>query len=92
LLDEPTRSLEPAAASHLWRLIRELASNGITILLATHNFSEAVAVADRIAILQKGELLAVRRAGGLSVEQLRDFYLEITGERDPFEWPEGVPA
>ena len=57
-----------------------------------HNFSEAVAVADRIAILQKGELLAVRRAGGLSVEQLRDFYLEITGERDPFEWPEGVPA
>jgi ABC-2 type transport system ATP-binding protein len=92
LLDEPTRSLDPAAANHLWRLIRELASNGIAILLATHNFSEAVAVADRIAILQKGELLAVQRAHGFSVEQLRDFYLEITGERDPFQWPEGVPA
>jgi ABC-2 type transport system ATP-binding protein len=92
LLDEPTRSLDPAAASHLWRLIRELAGNGITILLATHNFSEAVAVADRIAILQKGDLLAVERARGFSVEHLRDFYLEITGEQDPIEWPEGVPA
>jgi ABC-2 type transport system ATP-binding protein len=92
LLDEPTRSLDPAAASHLWRLIRELAHDGIAILLATHNFSEAVAVADRIAILQKGELLAVEPALGFSVERLRDFYLDITGERDPAEWPERVPA
>ena len=81
LLDEPTRSIDPAAASHLWRLIRELAHDGITILLATHNFSEAVAVADRIAILQKGDLLAVERARGFSVERLRDFYLDITGEQ-----------
>jgi ABC-2 type transport system ATP-binding protein len=92
LLDEPTRSLDPAAASHLWRLIRQLAGNGITILLATHNFSEAVAVAGRIAILQKGDLLAVERARGFSVERLRDYYLELTGEQDPIEWPEGVPA
>jgi ABC-2 type transport system ATP-binding protein len=92
LLDEPTRSLDPAAASHLWRMIRALAGNGITILLATHNFPEAVAVADRIAILQKGELLAVERTRNFTVERLRDFYLEITGERDSFEWPEGVPA
>lgn len=92
LLDEATRSLDPAAASHLWRLIRELAGNGITILLATHNFSEAVAVADRIAILQKGDLLAVERARGFSVERLRDFYLDITGGQEPMEWPEGVPA
>jgi ABC-2 type transport system ATP-binding protein len=92
LLDEPTRSLDPAAASHLWRLIRELADSGITILLATHNFSEAVAVADRVAILQQGELLAAQRVRGFSVEQLRDFYLELTGEREPFAWPEGVPA
>jgi ABC-2 type transport system ATP-binding protein len=92
LLDEPTRSLDPASAGDLWRLIRELAGNGITILLATHNFSEALAIADRIAILQKGDLLAVERARGFSVEQLRSFYLEITGERDSIEWPEGVPA
>jgi ABC-2 type transport system ATP-binding protein len=92
LLDEPTRSLDPAAASHLWRVIRELADSGITILLATHNFSEAVAVADRVAILQQGELLAAQRVRGFGVEQLRDFYLGLTGEREPFAWPEGVPA
>lgn len=92
LLDEPTRSLDPAAASHLWRLIRELAHDGIAILMATHNFAEAVAVADRIAILQQGELLAMQRARGFSVERLRDFYLEATGERESLEWPEGVPA
>jgi ABC-2 type transport system ATP-binding protein len=92
LLDEPTRSLDPAAAGHLWRLIRDLAHSGITILMATHNFSEAVAVADRIAILQKGELLAVESVRGFNVERLRDFYLDTTGERGPIEWPEGVPA
>ena len=92
LLDEPTRSLDPAAASHLWRLIRELADVGITVLLATHNFSEAVAVADRVAILQNGELVATQPTCSFSVEQLRDFYLELTGEREPFAWPEGVPA
>ena len=92
LLDEPTRSLDPAAASHLWRLIRELADDGITILVATHNFSEAVAVADRMAILQKGELLAVEPVRGFSVERLRDFYLSTTGETEPVEWPERVPA
>ena len=92
LLDEPTRSLDPAAAGHLWKLIRELASNGITIFLATHNFSEAVAVSDRIAILHAGNLMAVRRTRGFSVEQLRDFYLHITGEAELFDWPAEVPA
>jgi ABC-2 type transport system ATP-binding protein len=92
LLDEPTRSLDPAGAGHLWRLIRELGDRGITIVMATHNFSEAVTVADRIAILQKGQLLAVERVRGFSVERLRDFYLDTTGEREPIEWGEGVPA
>ncbi len=91
LLDEPTRSLDPAAANHLWRLIRELADGGITVLLATHNFSEA-AVSDRIAILQRGELLATQGTGEFSIEELRDFYLEVTGEREPFAWQEGIPA
>src|SRR6266853_4769533 len=76
LLDEPTRSLDAAAAGQLWGHIRELSGTGITILLATHNFAEAAAVCDRVAVLQRGELLAVERVGNFSVEQLRDFYLE----------------
>ena len=92
LLDEPTRSLDAAAASRLWKLVGELSTNGITVLLATHNFEEAAQVCDRIAVLQHGELLAVERASNRSAEQLREFYLDITGEQREVPWPEGVPA
>jgi ABC-2 type transport system ATP-binding protein len=76
LLDEPWRSLDASPASQLWRLIRNLAGSGITIVLATHNFSEATAVADRIGILRQGELLDVCRNVGFTDEQLESFYLE----------------
>lgn len=92
LLDEPTRSLDAGAAGQLWGHIRELSGTGITILLATHNFAEAAAVCDRVAVLQRGELLVVERVRNFSVEQLRDFYLEAVGEQAALSWPEGVPA
>lgn len=92
LLDEPTRSLDLSAANDLWRLVRELSSAGITIVLATHNFAEAVSVADRIAVLQEGELLDLRHNIGLTVEQLRSFYLHVTGNHEAHSWAEGVPA
>jgi ABC-2 type transport system ATP-binding protein len=91
LLDEPTRSLDAAAASRLWKLVLDLSNGGMTILLATHNFEEA-ALCDRIAVLQQGELLAVQRASNRSTEQLREFYLDITGEQRHAPWREGVPA
>lgn len=92
LLDEPSRSLDPAAATQLWELIREFASSGITIVLATHNFAEAIVVSDRIAVLQQGELLGVRSSRNLTVEALQSYYGEITGTLSPQEWVEGVPA
>jgi ABC-2 type transport system ATP-binding protein len=92
LLDEPSRSLDPAGANHLWNLVRELASAGITVVLATHNFAEAVAVSDRIAVLDRGRLIALRRTGELSVEGLRDFYLTTTSELVPLPRFEEVPA
>lgn len=91
LLDEPTRSLDPAGASRFWSLIRQLAETGMTIILATHNFSEAAAVADRVAVLQRGSLLDLFACGNLGIEQLQTRYLEMTGEAAP-AWQEGVPA
>jgi ABC-type multidrug transport system ATPase subunit len=97
LLDEPSRSLDPAAASQLWDLIRTLASAGITVVLATHNFAEAKAVSDRVAVLQQGELLGVCNARNTTVESLQRYYREITepettkpAATEP--WSEGVPA
>ncbi len=83
LLDEPTRSLDAATATHFWTTIRALASQQTTILLATHNFAEAAAVADRLLLLHHGELLADRSLGdGESADNLRSFYFRITGEID----------
>jgi len=83
LLDEPTRSLDAATTAHFWTTIRALAGQQTTVLLATHNFAEAVAVADRLLLLHRGELLANRSLGaGESADQLRSFYFRMTGEID----------
>jgi ABC-2 type transport system ATP-binding protein len=83
LLDEPTRSLDAATTAHFWATIRALAARQTTILLATHNFAEAAAVADRLLLLHRGEMLADRALGkGESAEGLRSFYFWTTGEID----------
>lgn len=92
LLDEPTRSLDPAAATKLWKLIQELSESRITIVIATHNFAEATAVCGRVAILQRGELVTTQGISNFVDDHLRKFYLEITGESAPVSWHESVPA
>jgi ABC-2 type transport system ATP-binding protein len=83
LLDEPTRSLDAATTAHFWATIRALVRQGTTILLATHNFAEVTAVADRLLLLRRGELLATRSlADGEKTETLRSFYFRMTGEVD----------
>ena len=83
LLDEPTRSLDAATTAHFWTTIRALAQQHTTVLLATHNFAEAVAVANRLLLLHRGELLADRRVGSSeSADALRSFYFQMTGEVD----------
>lgn len=82
LLDEPTRSLDPASAAHFWRLARELPAHGSTVVLATHSFQEAIAVGDRVAVLHRGKLAGTRELGRMGVDELRDFYFHTTGEPD----------
>lgn len=82
LLDEPTRSLDPASAAHFWSLVRALPGQGSTVLLATHSFHEAVAVGDSVAVLQHGSLAACQQLNGISAGELRSFYFQATGELD----------
>jgi ABC-2 type transport system ATP-binding protein len=57
-LDEPTTGFDPGARRNAWNLVRELASLGKTIFLTTHFMDEAQALADRVAVLVAGEIVA----------------------------------
>jgi ABC-type multidrug transport system ATPase subunit len=81
LLDEPTRSLDAAATAHFWALIRVLARQNTTVFLATHNFAEAAALADRLLLLHRGALLENRLLDGReTADDLRTLYFERTGD------------
>jgi ABC-2 type transport system ATP-binding protein len=56
-LDEPTTGLDPEARIEVWKIIKELAGDGRTILLTTQYLEEAEQLADRIAILDKGRII-----------------------------------
>ncbi|MGI8920870.1 MAG: ABC transporter ATP-binding protein [Solirubrobacteraceae bacterium] len=57
-LDEPTTGFDPAARRAAWETIRSLRSLGKTVLLTTHYLDEAQALADRVAIIKDGQILA----------------------------------
>jgi ABC-2 type transport system ATP-binding protein len=57
-LDEPTAGLDPRSRRGMWQMIRELVAGGVTILLTTQYLEEADELADRIALLDHGRLVA----------------------------------
>lgn len=57
-LDEPTTGLDPEARLEVWKTVKELASNGTTVFLTTQYLEEAEQLADRIAILHEGRIIA----------------------------------
>jgi ABC-2 type transport system ATP-binding protein len=68
-LDEPTTGLDPQARRAMWDVIRSLKQQGRTILLTTHYLEEAELLADKVAIMTKGKVIA---SG--SPQQLIDTY------------------
>lgn len=57
-LDEPTTGLDVQAREVLWNTVRELVGNGCSVVLTTHYLEEAEALADRIAVLARGRIVA----------------------------------
>jgi len=96
LLDEPTTGLDPEARLEVWDTIRGLAAAGIAVLLTTQYLEEAEQLADRIAILHHGRIIADGTLAHLRrllppatveyVEKqpaLEDIFLALVGNNDP---------
>jgi ABC-2 type transport system ATP-binding protein len=74
-LDEPTTGFDPAARRSAWELIRSLRSLGKTILLTTHYLDEAQRLADRVAVIREGRIVAIgtpaELTGGARMTEIR---------------------
>jgi ABC-2 type transport system ATP-binding protein len=93
-LDEPTNGLDPEARIEVWKTVKELANNGTTVFLTTQYLDEAEQLADRIAILHEGKIIANGTLAELKklfppatveyVEKqpsLEEIFLEIIGKK-----------
>ena len=94
-LDEPTTGLDPEARIEVWKVVKELADGGITVFLTTQYLDEAEQLADHIAILHEGRIIASgtlmelkKRFPPAKVEYvekqptLEEIFLAIVGKRE----------
>ena len=93
-LDEPTTGLDPQARRNLWGLINKIRSRGKTIILTTHYLEEAEILADRVAIMDKGKIVAHGTPRGLIKEYGGKTHIEFKIAKrincQEFEAVEGV--
>ena len=75
LLDEPTSGLDPKASNEFSEILKELASEGTTIFMATHDIFRAKEVADRIGIMKRGNLISEINADEIFANELEKLYL-----------------
>jgi len=83
-LDEPTAGLDPQSRLALWDLLRELNRDGQTILLTTHYMEEADQLCGRVAIMDRGRILALDTPAALTSQIDADTIVTVTaaGDRD----------
>ena len=76
-LDEPTTGLDPQARQGLWDLVRQLKSEGRTVLLTTHYMEEAEALCDRVGIMDRGQILRLGTPRALVASLNQPSFAEI---------------
>ena len=96
-LDEPTTGLDPQARRNLWDLIRQIRSEGTTVVITTHYMDEAEQLCDRVAVMEAGNIIALdspdalidqlvatgfERKKEVKKANLEDVFLSLTGQ----EW------
>jgi len=94
-MDEPTTGLDPQARRNLWELVQHVRDKGVTVIMTTHYMDEAELLCDRVAVMDKGEIIALDTPKNLikqllakgfkkkqHVEQadLEDVFIDLTGK------------
>ena len=85
-LDEPTAGVDVELRRHMWGLIRALRETGVTIILTTHYIEEAEEMADRVGVINKGELIIAEEKATL-MKKLGKKQLTLTLEQPLAEVP-----
>ena len=80
-LDEPTTGMDPAARRNLWEFIEELRKDGRTIFLTTHYMEEAERLADRVAVMDHGKIIALETPRKLVRQNFSEDAIEFS-QRD----------
>lgn len=87
ILDEPTVALDPHIRKQLWQVIKDLKSEGVTILLTTHYLDEAEALSDRVCILDKGVIKLIDTPENLkqshNKDNLEDVFIQLLENNEP---------
>jgi ABC-2 type transport system ATP-binding protein len=83
ILDEPTAGMDPAARSVTRDLIRGLREDGVTVMLTTHDLSDVERLADRVAILHRGRLVALGTPGEVAASGRALLRVKLARQIDP---------
>jgi len=85
-LDEPTTGLDPAARAQVWQIVRSAAQSGSTVLLTTQYLEEADRLADRVAVIGRGSVIAEGTPAALKADTgqdtLDEVFLALTQDPD----------
>lgn len=94
-MDEPTTGLDPQARRNLWKLTKEVRDRGVTVLMTTHYMDEAETLCDRVAIMDRGKIIAIdsprelikqllgrgfKKSRHVDQANLEDVFIDLTGK------------
>ena len=89
-LDEPTTGFDPGARRQAWEVVRNLAALGKTVFLTTHYMDEAQSLADRVAVIARGEIVAEGPPSTLGDRHLADSAIRFRMPEGDHELPAGL--